>query len=85
MQNTDSKRRLTDSQFVTKWCQAAKAGKTLSEFVESLNLPYQQVHGRYRLILSKGVELPFLKGQRSDYKTDSVPLNQIVMKIMGGS
>lgn len=81
--NAEKKKRLTDPQFVTKWCHAAKSGKTLSEFVESLNLPYQQVHGRYRLILSKGVELPPLRGQRSDCKAEAIPLNQIIMKIMG--
>lgn len=69
--------------FVTRWCKAAKNGKSLGDFVLSSGWAYNWVHGKFRTLLSMGVELPKLKGQRSDYQIESFKLNKIIFEIMG--
>jgi|GEM_PF-4448513 len=80
----ESNVRLSERQFVKRWCQAAKAGKSLGELVQSLRLPYGEIYGRFRAASAKGVDLPRLRGQRHDHQRDAVELNKIILQVMAG-
>jgi hypothetical protein len=69
---------ISDTAFVKKWVSAHLADRSLKQLADELGMSYKVAWTRSRRLMSSGVELPFLWGQKRPSADETRKLNKVI-------
>jgi hypothetical protein len=73
---------VSDTAFVKKWALAHLADRSLKQLADELGVSYKVAWTRSRRLMTSGVELPFLWGQKRPSADETKKLNQVIKDVL---